>query len=445
MNMKHLKLTSNGHTGTNRLNGRIPHTQRISPEISLPGGNSHPLLDDPFKDLPVLGYINQDPDLRARQPFRGIGVVALLHMFPNCLATVKTWLDLGAEPDDVTVFYKQAGYGYDSDDSVKSALRALGVCVLPVGKLNGEFFDQFEAQLTARDLQFIVCEDGGIAAPQILKKPSLLARCLGFVEQTTKGLWRTKAVTARPAKPYLALPLSEFKQKFEPPHVALAFVRTFDTFLAGYRALRDMRIAVLGCNGCIGKAIANLLLDFTSQVTVFDKNLPRLDRLLLSDFKIADSASEAVTDADGIISCTGSRAVGLKETFRVKDGCVFGSASSEQEEFPIPTFERIKESSEPFIPPGLSNIPSNSRGTIYRLRPHGKRVVLLNHGFPLNFAYGANLNPYPFDLVMALLLAGTIELALGKYDGKRGFLNVFDEIDTRYQLSETYLNIHRSR
>ena len=445
MNMKHLKLTANGRRSINGLNGRISHTPRIAPQVSLPSSNSHPLLADPFKDLPVLGFINQDPALRSQQPFRGVAVVALLHMFPNCLATVKTWLDLGAEPGDVTVFYKQAGYGYDSDDSVKSALRVLGVNVLPVGKLTGEFLDRLESQLTERDLQFIVCEDGGIATPQILKRPSLLARCIGFVEQTTKGLWRTKAVTARPTKPYLALPLSEFKQKFEPPHVALAFVRTFDTFLAGYRALRDMRIAVLGCNGCIGKAIANLLLDFTSQVTVYDKNLPRLDRLLLSDFKIADSASEAVTDADGIISCTGSRAVGLKETFCVKDGCVFGSASSEQEEFPVPAFERIKESSEPFVPPGLPNIPGNSRGTVYRLRPHGKRVVLLNHGFPLNFAYGANLNPYPFDLVMALLLAGTVELALGKYAGKRGFLNVFDDIDTRYQLSETYLNIHRNR
>ncbi len=46
---------------------------------------------------------------------------------------------------------------------------------------------------------------------------------------------------------------------------------------------------------------------------------------------------------------------------------------------------------------------------------------------------------------MALLLVGTIELALKTFHGKRGFLNVFDEIDTRYQLSETYLNIHRNR
>ena len=210
--------------------------------------------------------------------------------------------------------------------------------------------------------------------------------------------------------------------------------------LVGYRRLREMNIAVLGCGGSIGSHIADLLLNYTSHVTVYDKTLPRLYRLLHRDFEIAESINEAVSGRDAIIGCTGSCAIGLNEFSRAKDGCVIASASSEQVEIDVQVLERLKASSEPFVTSGI-----NGRSTLYRMRPHGKRVVLLNNGYPLNFAHGGNLDPFPFDLVMALLLAATIELASGKYRGRRGILDVFDEIDERYQLGESYLNIHRNR
>jgi S-adenosylhomocysteine hydrolase len=421
----------------NGTNGRGTHPNRTT--LAAPSVNSNPLLASPFKELPVIGFINQHQGLRGEQPFRGVAVLALLHMYPNAFAVARTWIDFGCEPGDIFICHK-SGYGYDADNTVKNALAQLGVNVVTVAAIDGNFLDSLEAQLTARDLRLIVCEDGGAAAPQILKRHSLLAKCAGFVEQTTKGLWRTKVVTARPAKPYLALPLSEFKRKFEPPHVAHAFVRTLDAMLVGYRRLRDMNIAVLGCGGCIGSHIADLLLNYTNHVTVFDKALPKLYRLLNRDFEIAESINEAVTGRDAVIGCTGSCVIGLNEFSRVKDGCVIASASSEQAEIDVQGLERLKETSEPFVTPGL-----NCRSTIFRLRPHGKRVVLLNNGYPLNFAHGGNLDPFPFDLVMALLLAGTVELALGTYDGRKGILDVFDEIDERYQLAETYLNIHRNR
>jgi S-adenosylhomocysteine hydrolase len=418
------------------LNGRGSGAAKVS--LTEPGGNVL-LLADPFKDLPVIGFINQHQGLRSDQPFCGVAILALLHMYPNALAVARTWIDFGCEPGDIFLCHK-SGYGYDADDSVKNALTELGINVLPVSMLDGGFLDRLEAQLTTRDLRLIVCEDGGIAAPQILKRPSLLAKCEGFVEQTTKGLRRTKSVTARPAKPYLALPLSEFKRKFEPPHVAHAFVRTLDAMLVGYRRLRDMNIAVLGCGGCIGSHIADLLLNYTSHVTVYDKELPRLYRLLNRDFEIAESVNEAVHGRDAVIGCTGECAIGLNEFSRAKDGCVIASASSEQVEIDVHGLERLKATSEPFLSPGL-----NCRSTLYRLRPHGRRVVLLNNGYPLNFAHAGNLDPFPFDLVMALLLAATVELALGTYRGRKGILDVFDEIDERYQLAETYLNVHRNR
>jgi hypothetical protein len=67
---------------------------------------------------------------------------------------------------------------------------------------------------------------------------------------------------------------------------------------------------------------------------------------------------------------------------------------------------------------------------------------LLNDGEPVNFSHLAPPEPAVFDLVMATIFAGSIELALGRYAGRAGFLDVFDSIVERPQLDELFLALH---
>ena len=96
------------------------------------------------------------------------------------------------------------------------------------------------------------------------------------------------------------------------------------------------------------------------------------------------------------------------------------------------------------VPPRrpANTIAGLPHGTIYTLRPRGKRVILLNDGEPVNFSHLAPPEPAVFDLVMATILAGSIELALGRYAGRTGFLDVFDSIVERHQLDELFLALH---
>src|SRR2546428_2171981 len=116
--MKRIKIISNGSHSANGLNGRkIIYKKKLTLQSGpSPSQEFHPWLADSFKDLPVMGYINQHSGLRVKQPFEGLAVVAMLHPYPNCIATVKTWLDFGCDPQNGFLFFID-GYGYAADDS----------------------------------------------------------------------------------------------------------------------------------------------------------------------------------------------------------------------------------------------------------------------------------------------------------------------------------------
>ncbi len=177
---------------------------------------------------------------------------------------------------------------------------------------------------------------------------------------------------------------------------------------------------------------------------LYDCKEPRDFRLrAYGRFKVAGSSREAVSGRDLLVGCTGECTLRGPDIGALKDGVFLASTGSERTEFPIALLETLSDKAEPFRPSSPNPVVSWPDGTIYTLKPGGKKVILLNDGEPVNFSHVAPPEPPVFDLVMAAIFAGSIELALGRYAGQVGFLDVFDEdIVERHGLDELFLALH---
>lgn len=391
-----------------------------------------------YEGLPLLRYLAQHPDVGRRQPMAGVRILTMLHLFPNAVGAVQVLIDCGADPANIHFYYKP--YPYPGGAEIRLRLQQLGVAVKPKAEFTENELDQIEALLAEHEQRLLVFEDGGMIAPRVHRRRSLLTRTLGFCEQTTKGVSRMKEVTRKPQRPYLALPLSQLKREFEPPHVARAFVKTLDACLPGFVSRK--RVAILGC-GCIGRHVARELRDLTPHVTVYDPKLPLLFRLLNEDFIVAKDALEAVREADIVVGCSGTLTIDAEVIAHLKPGATIVSASSDQEEIGRPALDRTAVAKEPYRPHAHPFASRGELGTSYRLLPDERSITLLADGFPLNFLGFADTDRRPFDLIMAVFTAGALALANGDIRAQRGFCDVFDVIDAQFGLSAAYLRFDR--
>ncbi|HVV61674.1 MAG TPA: hypothetical protein VHD14_07935, partial [Pseudolabrys sp.] len=409
-------------------------TSMASPMLVPNPADVRPVEIEPPNPLPVIAAVGANRDFQARRPCKELGIVALLHLRPTLVAMVKAWISLGADPQDLLIIAKV--YNYPEGDVVRVVLRELGVTVVSVTDI-GLAISVFLARLG--DKRFMVIEDGGHVMPHVCNHP----RLIGAIEQTTKGIRRCRAAIAKLRKPYLALPQSTFKQRFEPDHVARAATESIERLLAGHAQLGSMSVAVIGAAGTIGARIAEALAPKVRDIVTYDCNEPRDFRLrAFARFKVAGSAREAVTGRDLVVGCTGECTLRGSDISALKDGVVLASTGSERTEFPVALLGYLAEKAEPFRPSPANVIAGLPHGTIYSLRPRGKSVILLNDGEPVNFSHLAPPEPAVFDLVMGTILAGSIELALGQYAGRTGYLDVFDSIVERHQLDELFVALH---
>lgn len=393
-----------------------------------------PFLQKPVDKLPVIAAVSANREFRAKQPCANLGIVALLHLRPTLVAMVKGWVSLGADPHDLLIIAKV--YNYPEGDIVRMALRDLEVTVVSVEDLD-QALPAFLARLN--DKPFIVVEDGGHVMPHVCNHP----RLIGAVEQTTKGVRRCRAAIAKFRKPHLSLPDSKFKQRFEPDHVARAAADSIERLLAGHARLQSMSAAIIGAAGTIGARMAEALAPKVREIVTYDCNEPRDFRLrAYARFNVASSTREAIDGRDLIVGCTGECTLKGSDIGALKEGAVLASTGSERTEFPVALLEYLSEKAEPFRPSPASSIAGPPHGTIYTLRPRGKSVILLNDGEPVNFSHLAPPELAVFDLVMGTVFTGSIELALGRYAGRAGLLDVFDSIVERHQLDELFLALH---
>jgi S-adenosylhomocysteine hydrolase len=346
-------------------------------------------------------------------------------------------LDLGLSAESSHFFYKD--YPYSHRNAVEQWLRNKGIDVRSVSEL-----ESFISDLSSNPEKvgrLLIIEDGGFSAPLLHGNyTALLPFIIGVVEQTTNGIRNDQAVLKN--KNELLIPIasvaeSEIKNRIEPVHVARAVIQNIkssipDTNLAG------RNVTIIGF-GAIGESLSHELKANDAIVTVFDSNENRRLSANQKGFLTAQTSAEAVSDADIVIGCSGTRSITRDEIARMKHGCILVSASSELKEIAVEELEKLSKTSvnKPFRNPKRKKV-----GTIYIMRQKCKTIILLADGYPINF-WGMNSMPDNVsDLVLSLILISAIEISKGRLKQNGINSDFVNKIADEYRISKLYLDSH---
>jgi adenosylhomocysteinase len=292
--------------------------------------------------------------------------------------------------------------------------------------------------------RFFIVEDGGFLVPVLHKRPfsSLLKRCIGAVEQTTRGLRKDRSVKEKRI-PILNVAGCKFKLTYEPPFVAEAVITSLrrllpDTHFAGKRAL------VVGF-GAIGTRVAERLnKDLHMRVYVAEKDSSRLLQAKQSEYvsKATGKAAENIHECELIVGTTGDRTIGREEIVRLQHGTYLASTSSEQIEVDTAELRRLA-GNDPRNIKALCNVDGRRIGTTYTLvlRDRRPQVHLLADGLPINFYGFESVPSESIDPVISLLFLCSIELLTNKKISRGIQTTLVDKIVEREQLAKTFMNL----
>lgn len=386
---------------------------------------------DPYDGYPVLRMLAHSPVLAGAAPFRGTCLALLLHPRRSLKAALATLFALGADPPDIQLVHKD--YLYPERDEVLEWAASAGVRIAPLDDLKAQAA-AFEARLEGRP--WLALEDGGHWAMHAYSRPALLSSAVGFVEQTTRGIWTIEGSGIELIRPHLSLPASVIKKAFECDYVGEAVTRSLETHMAG--ALEGASVAVLGAAGTIGAAVAEALRRAGMRVFAYDSKPPPYWALTSHGrITVCASKAEAIAGRDVVVGATGGTVLGLDDLRWLKDGVLLASASSEQIEFPLPLLRQFCPDPMPWSPRGAGK----PHGETFTL-PDGRRVVLLDGGRPINLGMAGSPEAECFDLIMALLVAGAADMAGGFYAGRVGIVDDFDQVCERHHLEGLYRALH---
>ncbi len=385
--------------------------------------------EGPFTGFPVIETMCNHPDLIAKQPFRGVGGAFLLHPRPSMVALVSGAIGLGMEPARMTALVKQ--YDYPEREESVALLRDAGVQVACVSE-GASAISDFAGRLGRKP--FVVADDGGALTINVYSRPALLARAIGFVEQTTRGVWRVNDEVGRMRKPHLALPDSRLKPGLECIDVGEAIAEALENHLAGHIDLATSSVAILGVAGVIGTAAARALHARGAAVYGYDSSYPPNFQLFnWGRINVCRSKAEAIAGRDVIIGATGRTCLEVADLPLLRSGTILASASSEQIEFPVAELQQLSNAATPYCPLGAP-VPF---GTTFELKPAGRKVTLLDNGRPINLGIAAPPERRRcFDVVMGLVLACMIDLVHGRFSRRTGWVSEVDEVAQHHRLAE---------
>lgn len=410
----------------------LASTTESEPSESLP----EKFIKDIFSHTPIISYISKKI-AKTNKPLSGVRVIIILHFLRDLVPFTQSLFDLGLDPKASHFFYKR--YPYPQRDEIKRWLIEKGCNVNELNSLENLLKDLSDLE-SNKIRRLLIIEDGGYTIPLIFKNYNgLLKSMLGSVEQTMRGIWNDEEAIKNYGShsiPIVSVAQSNLKKDFEPPHVAGAVILNLKNLLPDL-ALSGIRISVLGY-GSIGKQISDKLRTEKSIVTVFD---PDSDRRLIAHndgFEVEDSVIEAIKDVKIIVGASGTQSIGRTEILSITHDAFLVSASSELKEFDIDALEVLSTNKEQLI-----NKDGMEIGTFFNLRNKNNRVNLLANGYPINF-WGMNSMPDQVsDLILTLILLGTVELCSEQIKGEGILSDVVDKYADKYELSSLYLEYHK--
>jgi adenosylhomocysteinase len=249
------------------------------------------------------------------QPLKGARIAGCLHMTIQTAVLIETLVDLGAE-----VQWSSCNI-FSTQDHAAAAIAAAGVPVFAWKGMNAEEFDWCIEQTIffgpdKKPLNMIL-DDGGDLTNMVLDKyPELVKGVKGISEETTTGVHR---LYERARKGTLPLPAfnvndSVTKSKFDNKYgcresLVDAIRRATDLMLAG-------KVGVVAGYGDVGKGSAEALKNAHMRVIVTEVDPICALQAAMEGYQVK-KMSDAVKEADIVVTCTGNMKIVTEEHFRL--------------------------------------------------------------------------------------------------------------------------------
>jgi len=306
-----------------------------------------------------------------------------------------------------------------TDDSVALALNEeYGLeTFAKKGETRDEYYDNLESVLKLEP-QITVDDGGDLIFLLHTKHRNLLDNVIGGNEETTTGIVRLKAMEADGELLFPVFAVNNAKMKYLFDNRYGTGQSTFDGVLTATNLTIAGSVFVVAGYGWCGRGIAMRAQGMGANVIVTEIDPVKAVEARMDGFRVMPM-SEAVKDADFIVSVTGCKDIVKKEHLDyIKDGCVLANSGHFDNEICTAELEtlskskrRVREHVEEFV------------------LPNGKRLYLLGEGRLVNLAVGQGHPVEIMDMSFAIQAACTERLVTHKEKLEPKVYDVPEEID----------------
>jgi S-adenosylhomocysteine hydrolase len=370
-----------------------------APELSLP---LSPLA---FARLPLAEHYACEYEKSNKRPFEGKLLLMVLHFLSDLLPFVRTAAAFGADYRDMILIAKP--YPYSRRDQVGHNLEILGVRVFRATQTRGvkevARYILEELKKSRSEKEIIIIEDGGYFAPILHEAEfgELCERCIGIVEQTTKGINEDRDKIKICKVPIVSVAECRFKGEYEAPEIGRITVQNIGRFVPNVKL--SGRHAVVFGFGSIGEQVAAYLnRSFNMGVSVVEPIRPdRLLKALQRKDIVIDAATEFESLPDKhrialVVGTTGRKSI-TRALLEKLPSCIIASTSSDRVEIDLDSLAEM-----------AFKVTIIEEGkTEYRIKSaegEEKVITLLAEGYPINFYAAESLPNETIDPIMTLLL-----------------------------------------
>jgi len=418
------------------LNERLPES---NPDLTRTATNVIPA------ELRLAKHYAQNA--KTSTAFNGKSVLMVLHFLSDLIPFVDALNGMGANYSDMVLIAKP--YPYPKRDYVSQQLRRLGVRVYRASKeypVTDRAHDVLRELSQATDFvkkQFVVIEDGGYFTPLLHRAEfkRLLKKCVGTVEQTTKGIRANEEIPGKLGIPILSVAKCSFKSRYESPEIGRVTVQNITRFVPNTK-LSSGHAIVIGF-GDIGAQVGyQLNKSLNMAISVVDTTPAKVmearhRRDFVAEAHVEFSKLSFKNQAALIVGTTGKKGGSITRRIlkQLPDGCIIVSTSSDRVEIDIAALEKM----------AIEKREIEEGKTTYRIRTNGveKTLTLLAEGYPINFYGSESLPNASIDPIMTLLLLCAVELCKGKVKRKAIDENIVNDFVRDYALIETFLSQSR--